>query len=82
MRETPSNNLVSIKRNFFKPGETRVDLGSGVQAAKGVYASIRPALVAPGKAAQGGRTYWYIHWCIHASIGLPACHGTPFQDSS
>lgn len=49
MRETPSKNLISIKRNFFNPNETRFDLGGGIHAAKGAYASIRPVLQPDGR---------------------------------
>ena len=48
MREGPSQKMITIKRNFFAKGEARFDLGTGVQAAKGVYASIRPTLSAGG----------------------------------
>jgi len=48
MREGPSKSMITIKRNFFAKGEARFDLGTGVQAAKGVYASIRPTLSAGG----------------------------------
>ncbi|KAI9877191.1 MAG: hypothetical protein M1830_004561 [Pleopsidium flavum] len=43
LRETPSKNLVAIKRSFFARTEERVRLGNGVEAMKGVYQSIRLA---------------------------------------
>jgi len=44
LRETPSKNLINIKRSYFarKPGG-RALLGGGVEAMKGVYQSIRAA---------------------------------------
>jgi len=49
MRETPNKNLIAIKRNFFNPNEQRYDLGGGIHAAKGAYASIRPVLQPNGQ---------------------------------
>ncbi|KAF1808916.1 Piwi-domain-containing protein [Eremomyces bilateralis CBS 781.70] len=57
MREGPSRRMISAKRNFFPPywrpaSESkvpltgRISLGKGVEAVKGVYASIRPVLTA------------------------------------
>lgn len=43
LRETPSKTLIAIKRSFFARTEERVRLGSGVEAMKGVYQSIRLA---------------------------------------
>lgn len=45
LRETPSKTLIAIKRSFFARTEERVRLGSGVEAMKGVYQSIRLAHV-------------------------------------
>ncbi|KAK7529899.1 Piwi domain-containing protein [Phyllosticta citribraziliensis] len=41
MRETPSRNLTAIKKSFFSKGQTRVPLGGGIEALKGVFSSIR-----------------------------------------
>ncbi len=41
MRETPSQKYTQIKRNFFARGQQRTLLGGGLEAFKGVYASIR-----------------------------------------
>lgn len=49
MRETPTKQLIAIKRNFFNPNEARFELGGGIQAAKGAYASIRPVLSNTGQ---------------------------------
>ncbi|KAF2716205.1 Piwi-domain-containing protein [Polychaeton citri CBS 116435] len=43
LREYPSNQLVALKRSFFIKGQGRTDLGSGVEASKGVYQSLRIA---------------------------------------
>lgn len=43
MREHPSQNFTQIKRSFFSRGSKRFSLGSGVEAFKGVYQSIRIA---------------------------------------
>jgi eukaryotic translation initiation factor 2C len=43
LREWPSQNYTQIKKSFFQRGETRFDLG-GVEAFKGVFASLRPVL--------------------------------------
>ena len=43
LRETPSKKLIAIKRSFFARTEERTRLGSGVEAMKGVYQSIRLA---------------------------------------
>ena len=45
LRETPSKTLIAIKRSFFARTEERVRLGTGVEAMKGVYQSIRLAHV-------------------------------------
>ncbi|KAF2871011.1 eukaryotic translation initiation factor 2C 2 [Massariosphaeria phaeospora] len=44
MREEPSRNYTQIKKSFFQRGEQRFDLGGGVEAFKGVFASLRPVL--------------------------------------
>jgi eukaryotic translation initiation factor 2C len=44
MREEPSRRYTQIKKSFFQRGETRFDLGGGVEAFKGVFASLRPVL--------------------------------------
>ena len=44
MREWPSQNYTQIKKSFFQRGEQRFDLGGGVEAFKGVFASLRPVL--------------------------------------
>ena len=43
LRESPSRKFTPIKRNFFAKGQTRFPLGSGIEAFKGVYQSIRIA---------------------------------------
>ncbi len=44
MREFPSQQYTQIKKSFFQRGEQRFDLGGGVEAFKGVFASLRPVL--------------------------------------
>ncbi|KAF2789751.1 Piwi-domain-containing protein [Melanomma pulvis-pyrius CBS 109.77] len=44
MREEPSRKYTQIKKSFFQRGEQRFDLGGGVEAFKGVFASLRPVL--------------------------------------
>ncbi|KAH3910556.1 hypothetical protein HBI56_202860 [Parastagonospora nodorum] len=44
MREWPSQKYTQIKKSFFQRGEQRFDLGGGVEAFKGVFASLRPVL--------------------------------------
>ncbi|KAL5121167.1 Protein argonaute [Pleosporales sp. CAS-2024a] len=44
MREGPSKRYTQIKKSFFQRGEQRFDLGGGVEAFKGVFASLRPVL--------------------------------------
>ncbi|KAH9862201.1 hypothetical protein IAQ61_010404 [Plenodomus lingam] len=44
MRESPSQKYTQIKKSFFQRGEQRFDLGGGVEAFKGVFASLRPVL--------------------------------------
>jgi eukaryotic translation initiation factor 2C len=44
MREGPSREYTQIKKSFFQRGELRHDLGGGVEAFKGVFASLRPVL--------------------------------------
>lgn len=41
LRDGPSKRLTSIKRSFFQRGESRFDLGGGVEAFKGAYQSLR-----------------------------------------
>lgn len=49
LRETPSHNpqFTAVKRSFFAPGSSRVSLGGGVDAFRGVYQSIRIVHVSP-----------------------------------
>lgn len=44
MRESPSQRFTQIKKSFFQRGESRFDLGGGIEAFKGVFASLRPCL--------------------------------------
>lgn len=44
MRQWPSQQYTQIKKSFFQRGEQRFDLGGGVEAFKGVFASLRPVL--------------------------------------
>lgn len=44
MREGPSRQYTQIKKSFFQRGEQRFDLGGGIEAFKGVFASLRPVL--------------------------------------
>lgn len=44
MREWPSQQYTQIKKSFFQRGEQRFDLGGGIEAFKGVFASLRPVL--------------------------------------
>ncbi|GAM83198.1 hypothetical protein ANO11243_011840 [Dothideomycetidae sp. 11243] len=41
LRQHPSQRLTAIKRNFFQLGGNRFPLGSGAEALKGTYASVR-----------------------------------------
>ncbi|KAF2144567.1 uncharacterized protein K452DRAFT_266507 [Aplosporella prunicola CBS 121167] len=41
MRETPTRKFTQIKKSFFARGQTRVDLGFGIEAFKGVFSSMR-----------------------------------------
>jgi len=43
LREYPSQRLTAIKRSFFQQGQQRFSLGSGAEAFKGVYQSMRIA---------------------------------------
>jgi eukaryotic translation initiation factor 2C len=45
LREGPSQKYTQIKKSFFQRGEQRFDLGGGVEAFKGVFASLRPVLL-------------------------------------
>lgn len=44
LRDGPSKRLTAIKRSFFQKGEKRFDLGSGVEAFKGAYQTLRMVL--------------------------------------
>lgn len=44
LREGPSRQYTKIKNSFFQRGEQRFDLGGGIEAFKGVFASLRPVL--------------------------------------
>ncbi|KAF3005095.1 hypothetical protein E8E13_009910 [Curvularia kusanoi] len=44
LREGPSQRYTQIKKSFFQRGEQRFDLGGGIEAFKGVFASLRPVL--------------------------------------
>ncbi|KAL9051832.1 MAG: hypothetical protein Q9162_005773 [Coniocarpon cinnabarinum] len=52
LREQPSQYYTVQKRNFFRRGQTRTLLGGGIEAMKGVYASMRAvsAGISPPKA--------------------------------
>jgi eukaryotic translation initiation factor 2C len=41
MREGPSQRYTALKRSFFPHGQQRVPLGGGIEALKGVFASMR-----------------------------------------
>lgn len=47
MRENPRRKLITAKRNFFPKDSKKTALGGGVEAAKGVYASLRVAYMGP-----------------------------------
>jgi eukaryotic translation initiation factor 2C len=49
MREGPSHKYTQIKKSFFARGEHRSPLGNGVEALKGVFASVRMVLNAQRK---------------------------------
>ncbi|KAK8243527.1 Piwi domain-containing protein [Phyllosticta capitalensis] len=49
MRETPSRNLTAIKKSFFAKGQTRIALGNGIEAFKGVFSSIRMTTTAANR---------------------------------
>lgn len=42
LRECPSQKYTVQKRSFFHRGQTRSNLGGGIEAMKGVYSSVRP----------------------------------------
>jgi len=44
LREGPAQKYVQIKKSFFDRGENRFDLGEGIEAFKGCFASLRPCL--------------------------------------
>lgn len=44
LRERPSQRYTQIKKSFFERGVARTPLGGGVEAVKGVFASLRPVL--------------------------------------
>lgn len=48
LREYPSKNFTAIKRSFFQRGESRFDLGNGVEAFKGAYQTLRMVLGSQG----------------------------------
>ncbi len=53
LRQTPSANLINIKRSYFaRKGNDRMLLGGAVEAMKGVYQSIRAAQVLQSLLAQ------------------------------
>jgi len=43
LRESPSHKFTAIQRNFFAKGQQRFSLGSGVEAFKGCFATLRIA---------------------------------------
>lgn len=45
LREHPSSRLLALKRSFFDENGGKEELGGGVIALKGMYQSIRPAMV-------------------------------------
>jgi eukaryotic translation initiation factor 2C len=47
MREQPSRKYTQIKKSFFSRGQARFPLGSGIEAFKGVFASMRMVYNAP-----------------------------------
>lgn len=51
MREVPRSKLVQVKRSFFAQNGQRLALGGGVEAAKGVYSSLRVGHNGPGLGA-------------------------------
>lgn len=65
MRETPSKTLSSIKRSFFAKGQKRHELGSGIEAFKGVYQSLRVAHSPVGGA--------------HLTVNVDVANGTFFS---
>lgn len=48
LRESPSKNFTAIKRSFFQKGESRFELGNGVEAFKGAYQTLRMVLGSQG----------------------------------
>ena len=41
MRQNPSENLISIKRNFYSPDAPRIPLENYLEVIKGTYAAFR-----------------------------------------
>ena len=48
LREQPSKNMIQLKKSFFSPTSQRMNLGKGVEAWKGVFASLRPVALKNG----------------------------------
>lgn len=48
LRESPSKRFTAINRNFFAKGQQRFSLGSGVEAFKGCFATLRVAHAGAG----------------------------------
>ena len=67
LREYPSTRYTQIKRSFFARGQQRFELGSGVEAFKGVYQSMRIAHGGVGKPAK-------------LTINLDVANGTFWQE--
>ena len=77
LREQPSQTMTMQKRNFFSRGKERTLLGQGVEAMKGVYASMRPVsagFAPPGRISinvdVANTTFWNAQWLHLAAKDL------------
>lgn len=79
LRQTPSQKYSSIKRNFFQKGEKRFDLGGGVEAFKGIFASLR--VVHPGRLSVNldvaNGTFWVSQPLTKAALAVCGCRDVP-----
>ncbi|KAF2278534.1 Piwi-domain-containing protein [Westerdykella ornata] len=83
LRERPSQIYTQIKKSFFQKGEQRFDLGGGVEAFKGVFASLRPVLTGDLKkilsinvdVANG--TFWRPQELLRAACQVFRCSSAP-----
>ncbi|RMZ70216.1 eukaryotic translation initiation factor 2c [Pyrenophora seminiperda CCB06] len=84
LREWPSQRYTQIKKSFFQRGQQRFDLGGGVEAFKGVFASFRPVLDDKFKKSLSinvdvaNGTFWRPTELIHALSLVFSCRPEQF----